>query len=249
MHWVYGMPYIGPPFKLFELGYPTQISGSASTVYEGIFNEGIYPKSGPVSSSIKFNFTMKNGRNLDLFWMDGGITAPRVIELDPSANMNEALFDWAKDNDNEGGTLFVGTKGKISCGWGGTEPRLLPLSLYKDINVPKKYPRVVGDMNGHWWQWVDACIAGYGNAEVDSPFEGYAGPLTETVLLGNLLLRCFNIREKITRNDPVYGKQDVYNFRKIYCLSMGWRQYEGYQFEPANQFIKGIPERLGRIKL
>ena len=39
-------------------------------------------------------------------------------------------------------------------------------------------------------------IAGYGNMEVDSPFEGYAGPLTETVLMGNLLLRSFNLRQK-----------------------------------------------------
>ncbi len=234
-----GCHIIGPPFKLFELGYPTQISGSASTVYKGIFKEGIYPESGPVSSSIKFNFTLKDGRNLDLFWMDGGITPPRVNELDPSANMNEALFDWAKDNDNEGGTLFVGTKGKISCGWGGTEPRLLPLSLNKDIQVPKKYPRVTGDMNGHWWQWVDACLAGYGNAEVDSPFEGYAGPLTETVLLGNLLLRSFNLREKTTRNDPVYGKQDVYKFPGRY-IAFQWDgpQMRVTNFEPANQFIK-----------
>ena len=23
---------------------------------------------------------------------------------------------------------------------------------------------LTGDMDGHWWQWIDACIAGYGNA-------------------------------------------------------------------------------------
>ena len=91
-------------------------------------------------------------------------------------------------------------------------PVLLPLSLNKVINVPKKYPRVEGDMDGHWWQWVDACIAGYGNAEVDSPFEGYAGPLTETVLMGNLLLRSFNIREKVKRKDPVYGEMEGFVF-------------------------------------
>jgi predicted dehydrogenase len=84
-----GCHIIGPPFKLFDLGYPTQISGSASTVYKGIFKEGIYSESGPVSSSIKFNFTLKTAESGSL--LDGwGITPPRVNELDPSA-MNEVL--------------------------------------------------------------------------------------------------------------------------------------------------------------
>jgi predicted dehydrogenase len=234
-----GCHIIGPPFKLLELGYPTEISGSASTVYNGIFKEGIYPQSGPVSSFIKFKFPLKNGRNLDLYWMDGGIQPERVSELDPSLVTNRALFDWPANSDNEGGTLFIGTKGKASCGWGGTWPRLLPLSLNKEIQVPKKYPRVDGDMDGHWWQWIDACIAGYGNATVDSPFEGYAGPLTETVLLGNLLLRSFNLSEKITTRDPVYGTQESLQFPGRY-IAYKWdgASMRVTNFEAANQFIK-----------
>src|SRR5882724_5052029 len=49
-----GCHIMGPPFKLLELGYPTEVSGRASTVYSGIFKEGVFPESGPVSSSIKF---------------------------------------------------------------------------------------------------------------------------------------------------------------------------------------------------
>ncbi len=75
--------------------------------------------------------------------------------------------------------------------------------------------------------------------EVDSPFEGYAGPLTETVLLGNLLLRSFNIREKITVNDPVYGKMDGYKFSGRY-VALNWdgENMKVTNFEPANQFIR-----------
>jgi hypothetical protein len=51
-------------------------------------------------------------------------------------------------------------------------------------------------MDGHYWQWIDACIAGYGKNELSSPFEGYM-TLTETVLMGNLILRSFNIRQKV----------------------------------------------------
>jgi predicted dehydrogenase len=234
-----GCHIMGPPFKLLGLGYPTNVTCSASTVYNGIFTEAQYPESGPVSSSIRFNYKLKDGRELKLYWMDGGITPERPLELEPGKNMNDVMADWPGLNDYEGGTLFIGTKGKAACGWGGRNPILLPLSLNNVINVPKKYARIEGDMDGHWWQWVDACIAGYGNAEVDSPFEGYAGPLTETVLMGNLLLRSFNIREKVKRKDPVYGEMEglVYPGRYIDY------QWDGENmritnFEPANQFVK-----------
>jgi len=94
-------------------------------------------------------------------------------------------------------------------------------------------------MDGHYWQWIDACIAGYGNAEVSSPFEGYAGPLTETVLMGNLLLRSFNIREKIKRIDPVYGEIEgnVYPGRYINYKWDG-PNMRITNFEAANQFVK-----------
>ena len=234
-----GCHIMGPPFKLLELGYPTEISGSASTVYNGIFKEAVNPESGPVSSSLKFKFKQKNGKDLDLFWMDGGITPERLNELDPDLNSNDALGDFPGENDFEGATLFIGTKGKVACGWGGSHPRLLPLSLNKDINIPEKYARVKGNMDGHWWQWVDASIAGYGNMEVDSPFVGYAGPLTETVLLGNLLLRSFNIREKIKRVDPVYGNMEGYKFSGRYkALKWDGENMRVTNFEAANQFIK-----------
>lgn len=234
-----GCHIIGPPFRLLGLGYPTEISGSASTVYNGIFQEVVSPQSGPVSSSLKFSFKKPNGKPLDLYWMDGGITPERIAELDPDANFNHALGDWPNEFDFEGGTLFVGTKGKVSCGWGGNNPRLLPQSLQNSVQIAEKYPRVYGGMDGHWWQWVDASIAGHGKMEVDSPFVGYAGPLTETVLLGNLLLRSFNIREKIQKNDPVYGNAEGYKFSGRYrALKWDGENMRVTNYEPANQFVK-----------
>lgn len=234
-----GCHIMGPPFKLLKLGYPTEVSCSASTVYTGIFKEGIFPESGPVSSSVRFTYKMKDGKDLNLYWMDGGITPERPFEIDSDKNLNDVMGDWPGLNDYEGATLFIGTKGKAACGWGGRNPILLPLSRNKEINVPQKYPRVQGDMDGHWWQWIDACIAGYGNAEVDSPFVGYAGPLSETVLMGNLLLRSFNIQEKITRVDPVYGKMEGLIFPGRY-MTYKWdgENMKITNFEKANQFVK-----------
>jgi hypothetical protein len=127
----------------------------------------------------------------------------------------------------------------------------LPLSLNKDVNIPKKYPRVEGDMDGHWWQWVDAALAGYGKMEVDSPFAGYAGPLTETVLMGNLLLRTFNIREKIKYKDPVYGEQERYQFSGRYkALKWDGENMKITNFEAANQFVRREYRKgWGEVKL
>lgn len=246
-----GCHIMGPPFKLLELGYPTEVSGSASTVYDGIFSEAQFPESGPVSSSIRFKYTLKNGKNLDLYWMDGGITPERPDELNGDLNMNEVLGDFTGLNDYEGSTLFIGTKGKAACGWGGRNPVLLPLSLNKEISVPKKYPRIEGDMDGHYWQWIDACIAGYGKSELSSPFEGYAGPLTETVLMGNLLLRSFSIREKIKRIDPVYGEQEGFVYPGRY-INYKWDgpNMRITNFEAANQFVKREYRKgWGEVKL
>lgn len=217
---------IGPAFKLFDLGYPTEVTCNASTVYSGIFREAAYPESGPVSSRLRYTFRLKDGRDLQLYWMDGGFIPDRPEELDPDINANEAMADNPAHNDYEGGTLFIGSQGKISCGWGGNHPRLWPASRNKEVNIPQKYPRVRGGMDGHWWQWVDAAIAGYGNMEVDSPFEGYAGPLTETVLMGNLALRSFNLKV----GDDYPGRYIAYRW--------DGENMRITNFEAANQFVR-----------
>jgi hypothetical protein len=195
---------MGPPFKLLQLGYPTQVSGSASTLYTGVFQEATFPESGPVSSNLLFTFSQPNGKQVDLIWMDGGIIPERLAVLEPDLNMNEILGDWPGDNDFEGATLFIGTKGMVSCGWGGSHPRVLTPELKeKALEIPASYPRVKGGADGHWWQWIDGCISGYNNAQLSSPFAGYAGPLTETVLLGNLLLQSFQQEVKTPKGTSV----------------------------------------------
>jgi hypothetical protein len=87
--------------------------------------------------------------------------------------------------------------------------------------------------------------------EVDSPFVGYAGPLTETVLMGNLLLRSFNLREKTTVKDPVYGNMEVYKTPGRY-ISYKWdgENMRITNFEAANQFVKRkYREGWGELKL
>ena len=116
--------------------------------------------------------------------MDGGIQPERPEEL--SAN---EMF-----GDGGNGTLFIGTKGKMMCSTYGANPQLLPTIRTSEAKVKQKYPRVPGSAEGHYAQWVEAAIAGYGKKEVSSPFET-AGPLTEALLMANLAIRAYDIRK------------------------------------------------------
>lgn len=100
-----------------------------------------------------------------MFWYDGGKRPPIVPEMERR--------EW---DDN--GTLYVGTKGKIYKG------RLLPESLMKDFKRPDPTIARVPNEN-HYKEWVNACKGGQPGC---SNFD-FAGPLTETVLLGNVALR------------------------------------------------------------
>jgi hypothetical protein len=78
---------------------------------------------------------------------------------------------------------------------------------------------------GHYAQWVNACIAGYGKNELSSPFD-YAGPLTETILMGNLALRSHYVKDA---NGKFTGRKkllwDAANMKIT-------------NFDDANQFVK-----------
>jgi hypothetical protein len=99
---------------------------------------------------------------------------------------------------------------------------------------------VTGSAEGHYAQWVEACLAGYGKMEVSSPFE-IAGPLTETVLMGNLAIRSHDIRKqrevKPTETNPNPPVQYDYPGRNIKLLWDG-ENMKITNFEEANQFVK-----------
>ena len=85
----------------------------------------------------------------------------------------------------ESGTIFVGDKGKMWCETYSESPRLIPeTAMAAFVRPPKTLPRVPGGRYGHEQNWLDA-IRQKGQAV--SNFD-YAGPFTESVLLGNVAL-------------------------------------------------------------
>ncbi len=183
-----GCHQVDAPFRVLDLEYATDVQASVGSVYVDEFKRGYFPESFPPSSHVTLTFpkTKKTKGPITMHWMDGGIQPMRPPELGP----NE-LF-----GDGGNGILFVGTKGKMMASTYARDPKLLPTSRTEEFKVKSKHQiaRVPGGVEGHYAQWVEACIAGHGNMEVSSPFE-IAGPLTEALHMANLAIRAADIQK------------------------------------------------------
>ena len=229
--WDYGTGALGdmgchlmfPAFTVLDLKYVTDVQASVGSVYVDEFKRGYFPESCPPSSHVTLTFpkTKKTMHEVTVHWMDGGIQPERPEELGP----NEPFGDGGN------GTLFIGSKGKMICSTYAANPRLYIKGGTKEIHVKQKMARVSGGADGHYGQWVDACIAGLGNKPVSSPFET-AGPLTEALLMANLAIRGFDIRKS-----KADGNGFNYPGRYIKLL---WdnNNMKVTNFDDVNQFVK-----------
>lgn len=206
--WDYGTGALGDmgchlleaPFSVLNLKYASEVQASVGSVYVDEFKRGYFPDSCPPSShvTLKFPKTTKTKGDVTVHWMDGGIQPERPEEL----QANETFGDGGN------GTLFIGTKGKMMSETYSANPKLLPLTKNKDIKVAEKFARVQGGASGHYKQWVEAAIAGYGKQEVSSPFE-IAGPLTEALLMANLAIRGVDVQRKNSEGKISYPGRNV----------------------------------------
>ena len=108
---------------------------------------------------------LTEGKTVDYWWYDG-------TELPPSS-----LVEQAGDRMPRQGNIFVGTDGVIVLPHGG-QPFALPSEKFKDATAPEVAPR------DHYAEFLDAVLSS-GKSRPSANFD-YAGPLTETVLLGNV---------------------------------------------------------------
>jgi hypothetical protein len=158
-----------------HLGPPTSVQASSSHYVDKVtwdipLNTEGYPR----ASLVTYQFpARKDMPPLKLFWYDGGLRPPIPDELESGRTMG----------DQYGGAIYVGTKGKILTGsHGATGARIIPEKAMQAYEKPEKsIPR----SPGHHKEWLEACKGG---KPAGSNFD-YAGPMTETVLLGNIALR------------------------------------------------------------
>ena len=111
-----------------------------------------------------------------LTWHDGGMLPPCPEELGPDRSLGTG----------SSGVIFIGDKGKLMCGTYGDGPRLIPESRMQEYERPAKtLVRIPGGTDGHEKDWALACKGG---KPASSNFD-YSGPLTESVVMGNLAMR------------------------------------------------------------
>ena len=111
----------------------------------------------PTWSIITFEFAATSERPaLTLTWYDGGMLPPKELL-------------GGRDPSPKGGSLAIGDKGIL------LNDQLLDGAAPVDVEFPRS--------PGHFEEWVRAIKTG---EQAMSNFPDYAGPLTETMLLGNL---------------------------------------------------------------
>ena len=198
--WDYGTGALGDmgchildlPVKALNLGYPKDVECSVAKIYEKMWSPNYYPEGPPSASLVTLHFEKNNKTNsdLELVWMDGGIIPPRP-EVIPAE-------DYLGEKGNTNGVLIIGKEGVISSGVYGLNPKLYRKGKKTlHLNTDKIYNKNNGLDHIHHKEWIDAIKGGYGSKEykkLTAPIE-YSGPFTETVLIGNLALRSYMIKD------------------------------------------------------
>jgi hypothetical protein len=173
-----GAHLIDHPYWALGLRYPTSIEATSTPWGTDGQNK---PVSYPLATQVVYHFPARGAQPpVTMTWYDGGLMPGRPDVLPQDVPL-----------DRGGGVIIVGAKGILLHGTYGANPKLFPASLMEEAaRVPKTYPRLeTGDGPNrsaqHRMNWVDAIR---GRAKATCPFE-YAGPLTETMLLGVVAMR------------------------------------------------------------
>ena len=150
-----------PLYWALDLKYP--ISVEASSTLANLYSP-------PQAQMVTYKFPARPARGkvkmpeLTVYWYDGGLTPQRPEELKDGEMMG----------DENGGIIFVGTKGKIMTGCYGMNP-----GGNGDIWTT----------NAHEQDWIRACKESPENrTEASSNFQ-FSGPFNEMVVMGVLATR------------------------------------------------------------
>ena len=213
-----------PVFRILPIKYPTSVECSVSGSFIGNFAEKDYSDSFPNASKIHFTYPCTNGPGeIRVAWLDGGIQPERPEGMKP----DEPMGNW------DGGCIFYGTKGTLMCDCYGANPRLIPSLRMETEEMPAETePRVP---EGHYVQWVNAAMAGYGTGYTSSPFS-YAGPFTESILMGNLAINAYNLKNPDMENDNFWSGNARFIGRKQ--LLWDGASMKITNLEAANQWVK-----------
>lgn len=159
-----GAHTLGPVAAALDLGAPTSVEATSCGGTEDVH---------PLSAIITYRFPARGDLPpVKLTWYEG-MRAP----------LPEGIEDPKAIGDPEGGVLFKGAKGMLTCGTYGNAARLLPEARMRDFQPPPPtLPRVP---DCHEQDWVRAAKGG---SPACSRFD-ISGPLSEMCALGNVAKR------------------------------------------------------------
>lgn len=155
-----GCHILDPVVNALQLGPPKTIHAEGPPPH---------PESGPLWCIVHYSFpgTEQTTDTLQLTWYEAGKQPPRELFQAPD--------DWAVPPN---AVLFVGEQGNLFVGF-PEMPELFPREKFADHQLPQF------DDHNHYTEWTSAIVSG---GQASCPFS-YSGPLTETVLLGNVAYR------------------------------------------------------------
>ena len=223
-----GCHLIDPPFRVLQLAYPTEVECSVGQVFTRDWVPEHIPEGCPPSShvQVKFPKTKVNDMPITMNWYDGGIRPfhPDLIPADEDIG----------GNGSANGVIMIGEKGIMTCGTYGRNPKVYrkgapTLTMMEEF--VSKFPTEAFPEHGHQMSWTEACKAGFNSKEhqgLTSSFD-YSGPLTETVLMGNLAIRSYALGKEGER-----GRLNYYGRKKLLWDGENTRITN---FEDANQFV------------
>jgi predicted dehydrogenase len=185
--------YFDPVFRALKLGPPNSVEASSTRVNNETF---------PLGSMITYQFPARGEMPaVKLVWYDGGLRPPRPKAIGQGDSMGT------------NGLMLIGDDDAVLLSdWNSW--KLFPEARAKQYGAPpKQLPR----SPGHHVEWINACKGG---PSAGSNFD-WAGPMTETVLLGNVALRP-QLREALT------GTKLVWDSKQLAFTNL----------ESANQFLR-----------
>ncbi|MAJ38267.1 MAG: oxidoreductase [Flavobacteriaceae bacterium] len=233
--WEYGTGALGDmgchlfdaPYKALGLGYPSGVQSSVADVYSQMWTPDYTPEGCPISTRVTIDFPADelNREGVVFEWTDGGIQ-PAIPDLLVEQNFRP----------DSSGVMMFGSKGIITVDTYGNNPKLFREGeemIHYDTSFQENL-----DLK-HNQSWTEAVKAGFDSAEhkaLTSSFD-YAGPFTETVLMGNLAIRSHQLRRP-RENGRGF---DYYGRRKLYWDGNAMKVTN---FDEANQFVTK-PYRIG----
>ncbi len=155
-----GCHLLDPVVNALELGPPSTVRAEGPEPH---------PESGPLHCVVHYDFpgTEHTTDTVHVVWYEAGKQPPRELFQAPD--------DWP---GTKNGVLYIGEKGNLFVGF-PEMPELFPQEKFADYKWPE-----IEDHN-HYTEWTSAMT---GEGKTSCPFS-YSGPLTETVLLGNVAFR------------------------------------------------------------